>query len=259
MISRLNYTGRKRITRQMARITLQESEEGRPVTFDVEFDLAGLNLPAEAPVRVEASRSRAMMRFAWGSAGNLVPPPPEERLLTDIPHSPHFTIMALSPDNSGRLLALGERLQPARPQNPGHPLLPLFSDPDLGQEVWRIDFDDESGGGPVLKVNRNSDYANSEARRNGVFRSLVLPEALRIVLTRAFIEEDNEPDEVEGVWADWGRFIRTFFKGPFPETQGDDDKDKSPVSNWINECVREFAANRFKALDYFEKAMERQQ
>ena len=254
MISRLNYTGRKRITRQSARITLQESEDGRPVSFDVEFDLAELNLPPEAPVRVEASRSRAMMRFDWGNVGNLVPPPPEERLLTDIPHSPHFTVMALSPDGSGRLLALGERLQPARPQNPGHPLLPLQSVADLGQEVWRIDFDD-NGGGPVLKVNHNSSYANGEARRNGVFRGLVMPEALRVLLTRAFVIEDNDPDETEGDWADWIRFVGTFFKESLPE----DRQDKEAMLGWINDCVQEFSANRFKALDYFERDMERQQ
>lgn len=260
MISRLNYTGRKRITRQMAQVTLEESQDGQPMSFEVEFDLAGLNLPPEAPVRVEASRSRAMMRFDWGSAGNLVPPPPEERLLTDIPHSPHFTVMALSPDGSGRLLALGERLQPARPQNPGHPLLPLQSVADLGQEVWRVDFDD-NGGGPVLKVNHNSSYANGEARRNGVFRGLVMPEALRVLLTRAFVIEDTDPVDPDGAWADWMRFVRTFFNDPFPEDRSDDDqgKDKDEVSRWINDCVREFAANRFKALDYFERDMERQQ
>ena len=140
MIRRLNYTQRKRIQQHRISIELHETDEDNPLTFSANIDLGGMGLPSDALVVIIANRDRVAMRFDWGTV--VSPNPPLDCRLTDISSNPIFRVMVLAPDGSGRLLALADRIKPKQ-GNTSASLLWLQEE-DLGKEVWRLDFAEET-------------------------------------------------------------------------------------------------------------------
>ena len=252
---RLNFTERYKISSQMVEITLrQPDDDSQTPTFDVELDLSSLALPPDARIRVEAYRNRAAMRFDWGTAGN--PAPPTDRRLTDVPSRPRFRVMVLDADGSGRLLALADKLTPHW-QNTRSSLLEVeFT--ELGMEVWRLKFD-ENGGSPILEVNKDIDDINHAVRHDDTFRSLILPEALRAILTRALIIDGENPDDVDdgGNWTPWMRYVKEFYREEFPQVDNDADKNNAAISDWIDGAVATFATQRFRAKSFYEGAQRK--
>ena len=252
---RLNFTQRHSISQQMAAIVLHNPENGLAhPTFDVELDLSPLNLPPDALIRIEAHRGRSSMRFDWGSVSRLAPP--LDRSLHSVPFPPRFRVMALDADGSGRLLALGDKLTP-RWQDERSSLLEVeFT--DLGMEVWRLKFD-ENGGNPVLEVNKEIENINYAVRHDDAFRSLILPEILRSVLTRALLVECENPDDGEdgSNWSPWMRYTRGFYHEDFPRMSDHDDLDTTAIVGWIEGAVAAFTENQFRARTFYEGVMRR--
>ena len=75
----LNYTNRKRIRREDARIAIRE--ENGVNFFDASLSLGDYGLPGEARVFVEAYRQTQYMRFDFGHVGAMRVP--EARILCD--------------------------------------------------------------------------------------------------------------------------------------------------------------------------------
>ena len=252
---RLNYTQRSRISQQMVTIVLHKPEDdSQTATFDFEMDLESLELPQDALVRVEAYNGRSAMRFDWGTVSHLTPP--TYCHLHSVPFPPRFRVMALAPDGSGRLLALGDKLTP-RWEDERSSLLPVeFT--ELGMEVWRLNFD-ENGGNPVLEVNKDIEDINYAVRHDEAFRSLVLPEVLRSILTRALVVEGENPDDDEegGNWQPWMRFVKDFYHEEYPQISDDEDLDKTAIVGWIDRAVTAFTDKRFRAKTFFEGAIRK--
>ena len=252
---RLNFTQRRSISQQMVTLMLHKpKDDSQAPTFDVELDLSLLDLPPDALLRIEAHRGRSSMRFDWGSVGQPAPPP--DRSLDNVPFPPRFRIMALAPDGSGRLLALGDKLIP-RWQDERSSLLEVeFT--DLAMEVWRLKFD-ENGGSPVLEVNKDIENINYAVRNDDAFRSLILPEVLRSILTRALIVEKENPDDDEegGNWRPWMRCVRGFYSDEFPRMSDDDGLDIAAISGWIDGAVAAFTEKQFRAKVRYEGVMRK--
>ncbi len=192
-IRRFNYTGRLRIRREHVRITIHESG-GEPARFDATLNLDPYRLPKDAPVFVEAYRQTTWMRFEFGTVAHIRPK--DRPVLTDFdtPDGVLFRVKVTSPNEPhGKLLARADRIQARQPheeEQPRVPLLPVKPDPDLGDEVFRVDFSDR----PILLV--NAGLANSTtAARSPVFVSLVYPAVLREILAR--ILHRDHPGEIE--------------------------------------------------------------
>ena len=233
----------------MVTITLYKpDDDSQPATFDVELDLATLELPHDALVRVEAHRGRSAMRFDWGTVGN--PVPPSDRHLYNVPFSPRFRVMVLAPDGSGRLLALCDKLTPLWQDERSSLLEVEFT--DLGMEVWRLKFD-ENGGGPALEVNKNIEDISFAVRHDEAFRSLVLPEVLRSILTRALIVEGENPDDDEenSNWRPWMLCVRDFYHEEYPQMSDDETIDNGAISLWIDNAVAAFTDKRFRAREFY--------
>ena len=250
---RLNFTQRRSISGQMVEIVLHRADgDSQIATFDVHLDLSPLDLPHDAPVRVEAYRGRSAMRFDWGTVG--FPAPPAVCQLDSVPFPPRFRVMVLAPDGSGRLLALGDKLTP-RWQDERSSLLEVeFT--DLGMEVWRLKFD-EFGGGPVLEVNKDIKDVSHAVRHDQAFRSLVLPEVLRSILTRALIVDGENPDDNEegSNWRPWMLCVRDFYHDNYPKLSADDIKDTAAIAAWIDGAVTAFTEKRFRAKAFFEATL----
>src|SRR3989442_1117841 len=73
MIRRINYTGRRRISRDDVKIVLYESN-GSPAKFDAKLELASYGLPDDAIIFVEAYRQTFLMRFNFGTVSKIEQP-----------------------------------------------------------------------------------------------------------------------------------------------------------------------------------------
>ena len=242
MIRRFNYTQRKRIQQQRISIELHEMDDGSPLTFSANLELGGMGLPSDALVVIIANRDRVAMRFDWGTVAS--PMPPQDCRLTEIPSNPIFRVMVLAQDDSGRLLALADRIKPKRGSTDNSLL--WLQEEDLGKEVWRLDFAD---GNPTMLVNKNIPGVSAAVREDDAFRALVIPEALRAILTRALIVEEYDIEDDEGSWTEWIGFIRNFYDEEFPATA--DDGDDAARAEWIEGAVEAFTTQRFHASDQY--------
>ncbi len=70
MRRRFNYTGRQKIKHSEARIAIAPPDAG-PASFDVALNLSRLQLPAHAPVWIEAYYRTQFMRFPFGTVGQI--------------------------------------------------------------------------------------------------------------------------------------------------------------------------------------------
>jgi hypothetical protein len=207
MIRTLNFTGRKRIPREAARITLR-AEAGSAIAFDVELTLDGMELPPAAQVFVEAAFKTAFMRFDCGTVAKFEPP--LERLLNRLPQPQlaHFRVKVVEPSNigPGRLLAVADGITPEGFKVGDRRRVFLFRVSyvsDLIDELWRLDFDD---AGPILELQQM--IGMKEIARQEAFMALVYPELVRQILRQVlFVEKIDDPYADSDSWqARWLRF-----------------------------------------------------
>ena len=243
MIRRFNYTKRQRIEKQNIDIKVCEAVEASASSFSATLDLKDMDLPPDAQIVIEAKRERSSRRFDWGTIAS--PQAPQDSSLTDMPPNPRFRVMVVAADGSGRLLALANDIAPRR--EGGADSLLWLEEKDLGQEVWRLDFGENDR--PTMQVNKNITDISKTVLQDQAFRALVVPEALRSVLTRALIIDECDPDDDDGQWNEWLDFTRKFHDDKIPGTS--DDRDMVARAKWIDEAVEAFAQQRFHASDQY--------
>lgn len=248
MIRRFNYTQRKRIEKQRVSIELHEPDDGGVATFSATLNLADLQLPDDARLDIAAIGGRGAMRFAWGTVGH--PQPSPDCRLTRMSANPSFRIIAQDADN--KILALANNITPKRAA--GRESLLWLQEDDLGQEVWRMDFSSGAPGRPVLQVNSAISGISAAMRQDDAMRGLVLPAALRAILTKALIVDDVDPTDSDGDWSDWFGFVGRFYFTDYPGENSDEQRDKSAVIAWIEGAVDAFTQQRFPASELYAKA-----
>ncbi len=258
----LNYTGRVRITREEVRIhILDEQTDGRPI-FDLDLTVSPRSgFPPDARVRVEAARGNVSQRWEYGTVANLTPPSAEQRRLTHLDSTAQFKVFVIAPDGSGKLLGLADRIKPIQSIDS---LIPLeTADEDkLGDEVWRVEFSAEEDL-PVLLVNNAIPEINDIVGHDGVFRSLVMPQVLRIVLNEIIFAGKHQPDDdEEGWWTPWFHFVDSLgVKTPAAPAWAQDaeDYDRSQLQGWIDDTVKAFAGQKAKAVPTYKTSREQRQ
>lgn len=245
-IRRLNYTRRGRLTREQVRITLHDTRGGS--SFDAVLDLGKERFPADARVFVEAYHRTASMRFDFGRVGHLEPP--ANRLLSEFsdPSAVLFRVKVTAASGRiGMLLGEADKLHPAANDDRDEqrvPLLPVVAE-DLGEEIWRVSFDDS---GTTLLVNKR--LTNwSEFVRTPLFRATVFPAATRAILVRITrIEEIMSPDDDEDWRSRWIRFATSL--------PGSGPVDQNNLDEWVEDAVAAFARHNrlLKAIPTSEEA-----
>ena len=190
-IRTLNYTNRKRIRREDARITIREEKSGS--SFSADLRLTDYELPSDARVFVEAYRQTQYMRFDFGLAGAVRIPADCSLTDFDSPEGVLFRVKVVTAaDPHGLLLAEADQIRPRKASDDDEnriPLLPVVPE-DLGDEIWRLEFDDQQ---TLLKVNSVLGDWRALAR-DPVFLALVYPAVVRRVLWRIVKEEDHYRD-----------------------------------------------------------------
>jgi hypothetical protein len=236
MIRRLNYTGRRRIPRENIRIAIYRN--GDTEEFDARVSCAGLDLPDNASLLVEAYHKSDWMRFDFGTVGQVVIP--RDRRLTAFYRGARvlFRVKAVSTDDeSGKILAEADRIVPLSPDSDRDrdPLLPVRVVDGLGSQVWRLTWE----GGPVLELNRQEPEVKRLLTSDPRFKWLILPQVLRSILIRILVEgmdeEENEGGGGEGQrWLDFAGSLHPV-EPPKP-----DDRDMELIEIWVDDVVAAF-------------------
>ncbi len=231
----LNYTNRQRIRREDARITIREEKDGH--FFDAALRLADYKLPGDARVFVEAYRQTQYMRFDFGQAGMMRIP--DDRRLSDFDSAEGVLFrvkVVTTADPHGLLLAEADQIRPRKSTDEDEnriPLLPVVPDENLGDEIWRVEFDDQQ---TLLKVNSVLDDWQALAR-DPAFLTLVYPSVFRAVLWRVPLQEKHRDTEDPDDWR--SRWLR--FAAGLPGV-GDppDENDEARLDDWIDMAASAF-------------------
>jgi len=231
----LNYTGRKRIRREDARITMG-MENGENV-FAAKLSLADYDLPTDAHIFVEAYRQTQYMRFDYGQAGAMRIP--DDRLLRDFDSAEGILYrvkVVTSADPHGLLLAEADQIRPRKHIEEDEnrvPLLPVVPDDSMGDEIWRLEFDDQQ---TLLRVNSTLGDWRAMAR-HPAFVSLVYPAVLRIVLSRILKQENHRDTDDQDDWR--SRWLSFAVRLPGVEDPPGED-DEAHLDDWIDNTASAF-------------------
>jgi hypothetical protein len=250
MIRRFNYTGRRKIPR--SRLAIRIVEEGARRRFDAEIGLDGLGVAPAASLFLEAYHRAAYRRFDFGTVG--APRAPGDRWLDGIPvRRPLFRVKAVLVENGiGRIVAGADRVLPQasdREEDARQSLLPVEYE-NLGDRIWALDLDSDW---PRLRLNRRFEGIREAARSGAEFLSLVYPEVLRAILSRALAEERFDPDCDDDEWGTlWLRFACRELGRPRPPERSD-----GGATEWIEDAVNAFCV-RAKAAAHFERLLRNQ-
>ncbi|MBL8809037.1 MAG: hypothetical protein JNM43_02570 [Planctomycetaceae bacterium] len=239
-MTRLNFTGRRRISHQHVTITV--SGIGGIESFRAELQLESYQFPSSAAVIIEAWRQLELARFEFGTIGNLQPPADCRLSEFGAIDGLKFRVKVVSMEPPrGRLLAVADRIAPQAPGQQAMPRVPLLAvrSQDLGREIWRLDFSDE----PLLLVNPRV-VSRKQLVQATEFQSLVLPEILRSILTRILlVEQTRSTDDAEDWTARWLRFAESLpGVGRVPE-----DSDPESDLDWIDSAISSFC--RWRGVD----------
>lgn len=242
MKRRLNYTNRRKISRENVEILLHsESSESQRLRFS-----ASISIPSEwalspdARVYVEPYTGPSSMRFAFGTVSALTPP--TDTWLTDLDVGAPILFRVKIVDEHegvGLLLASVDELKaendkPDRTQI--RAIFPLVLT-DLGSLVWRVYVSREDR--PVLQINNRIPGLREELLSNPLLQGAILPAALRQVLD-ALLRSDEY--EEMGWVTDWRRFISELGAEDLPEA--DEDVDSSTLDKIIDSAVAIFAEKK---------------
>lgn len=232
-VRRINYTGRKRLRQNDAQVFLQQVEG--VAEFTAFLSLAKYDLPSEALVSVEVQREMSLMRFPFGTVGNITPA--EDRKLREFssPDGVLFRVKVTSVGSpQGLLLAEADGIRPRRwedAEDERISLLPAIPDDDLGDQVFRVDFSDR----PYLHINSRSGDWKSLAR-DPVFVSLAYPAIMRETLVRILYAERYFDTEDSADWrSQWLRFALTL--PGVPDAPADGEEDRRIIDDWIDHAV----------------------
>lgn len=247
-VRRLNYTDRQRIAQADVEFILHVATDGTGA-FDARLDLSRYEFPSDARVFVEAYRQTTLMRFDYGSVST--PVPPANRALADFETADEVRFrvkVTATAGDAGKLLGEADRIRPRLPdEQPDRriPLLPPVPE-DLGEEIWRVEFD---GNTTWLKVNSGlPDW--KEAVRSHTFRALVYPAAMRQILERILLVDNvtviDDPSDWHSRWLNFASTLPGSRTVPGARDEFDE---------WIENAVSAFA-RRYAMRKRFVASME---
>jgi len=244
-ISRINYTGRKKIP--LESFTLEFGNSSGP-DFKLNADLANLadlRLCADASVSIHGSHRIRRIIFECGTIKEIKDP----KVFTSTSNFEGlgFTVKITDVTGTpGKLLAESAVIYPKShgDKSSKKTILPILQS-DLDDEIYRVDF---SGDRPVLLINKNAGDKNSIAK-SPFFRSLVYPSVLREILTRILIiNEYDDPDDDDAGWqAKWLEFGSLM---PGMSENPKISEDEFVLIKWIENVVSSFAKYQ-KCFDLF--------
>jgi hypothetical protein len=241
---RLNFTGRRKIDKQHARVVFHDDPVGskRGHYFELALTLAPYSLPAEAGVFVEATRGPTLMRFDFGTVGEVAQLSAEQRRLSDFTTGPEgvkfrVKVTQLTGPEAGKLLAEADGI---RPEEEGvTPLIYLAGDGEMGQTPWRLDLVPTDPDLPTLYI--HMDLGGKEYAKDPVAKPLLMTAAAREVfgvLVSTEIDEDDD-EHWSTLWARFATQVLALNSPTEADAWSGDEKRE-----WVEQAVNAFAAKQ---------------
>ena len=237
---RINFTGRKKIDKQHARVTFPDDPVGskRGHYFNFVLELESYKLPPEARVFLEATRGLTLMRFDLGTVGHPADLTPSQRRLTDFAPEPDgvkLRVKVTQPDgpDAGKLLAEADGITP---EDGTSPLIYIAGSDALGQTPWRIELVPTDSDLPTLYI--HTTLGGKGYAKDLYGKPLLMTAAAREVFA-ALVEVGDHEDEPEHWAALWGRFATQVLKLADPadgESWSEEEK-----RDWVEQAVNAFA------------------
>jgi hypothetical protein len=229
-----NYTSRVRIERKEAIFSFP-SEESEIPKFNVEFRFDDVEkYPKNAQLYVEAYYKETRQRFDFGRISKITPP--DSLLLNELDLSGGILFDILIVDESskhGLLLAGGTKFSAtddSKDDANKSSIFDVFVKP-LDQLPWKIDI--ENNQKPRLILNSSIPNALGKMRSDPLFQALVLPAALKQVLTYyLWNSEDEEGDEIYQKWL----ALALFYNDEKPESE-----DPEEQIRWVDKVIEAFS------------------
>lgn len=253
MLRRFNSTGRGMIPNGHAAVRLLPVEKGGERCFELTLTLDEHRFAEDAEVRVEAWRSNIGERWQLGGVGQIADGAQYVRRMDETPDGSQFRVVVVAGDGSGKLLGA---TAPMKPKLPVESLIALQEE-DLGDEVWRVSFGDDSEP-PLLLVNNKIEMISEIVRSDAAFRSLVMPQVLRTVLTQIVFVLGEDPDDDEERWCqDWYRLAQSILPESIPKAPDRGDTGEQAVAeDWVRRVVEEFASQKVQAAQSYQAASQ---
>ena len=243
MITRINSTGRRKLTSKEVAITVHAAErDGEPRTFDAQLDLAAFADVPSAAVVLEAlwAGSSTVLRFPWGTVA--APLPPDDRRLAGL-FGKRVKFHAKVIDQSetiGRLLGYGQYLEPTgtdESEAERNSLLPVELSEEIGHEPWRLDFDRPDS--VYLLINSRAPGLRDHLDFTSAMQSLVLAPAVRSILQ---VSLSHRPDETPA--GHWSRSWTKLGTGWHPERLDPGTLPEEEHREWVDAAVDGFCRQR---------------
>jgi hypothetical protein len=238
---RINSTGRKKISQDKVELRILSAVSGEPLKAKIGIDLESLELPASAAVSVEAYHRSTAMRFDCGTVGNKKIPEILSLNELDQAGGVLFRIKIVDQeDQPGKILASADRVRPSiEGEHLGRKSIFPVDYRDLGQEVWRVDINDDAG--PFLLLNSKIPALMHRIHENPLVAGALLPAAFRIVLLHLAHNPSEEDEDGAGWKAEWKRFCS---EGLGVEDDPEDLEDDDARELWVDDAVRRYCETR---------------
>ena len=249
MLRTFNYTKRKKISKDCVSLTLMKVDNYTYFNAELRFD--DLGLQPNAKVFLEAYYGPASYRFDFGEVSQLKQPPDTDITeLTKISDKIYFRLKVVD-EEKGLILGYADKLHLADADKKNRATIFYVNAVQMDtNEIWRINFDTDSDGTPVLEINNSIDGIRDIARSDPRFLALVFPAAIRIVLAK--ITEQNSFDREGDNWsAKWIAFTQDILG---VKTTPENNEDEEKLKDWYNDVVRSFCV-RNKLFDQYTKSL----
>jgi hypothetical protein len=238
---RINSTGRKKISQDKIDLRILAAIPGEPIRAKLGLDLESLGLPASASVSVEAYHHSTAMRFDCGTVG--AKKIPEILSLNDLDRAGGvlFRIKIVDREvQQGKILASADRVRPVvEGDDIGRKSIFPVEHCDLGQEIWRVDIDDDTG--PLLLLNSKIPALMHRIHDNPLVAGTLLPAAFRVVLLHIARHPSEDDEDGNGWKTDWKRFCT---EGLGVEDELEDMEDDDEREQWVADAVRRYCETK---------------
>ncbi|MDP3152302.1 MAG: hypothetical protein Q8N23_06500 [Archangium sp.] len=249
---RFNYTGRRKIPERCVEVTLIAAADGA-LSFSLVLDLKEVlpPLPEGCALIVEAYDGSLFERFDFGAATTRMEVKGTLKSFV-APQNPLFRLKLVeASDPRGQIAAHARSIRAAAPGQEGRARSLLHvTCRRLDGEVFRVEFPSDGHDYPTLVINdvivSNEDVGARSLAKHPAFVSLVMPQALREVLTRLLLIDHQAPPPEDDTWrGKWARFAETLVGSPLP-----DENNEEEILNFISKAAAAFA-HRICATERF--------
>lgn len=249
MLRTFNYTKRKKIPKECVSLTMNKI--GEDTYFNAALILEDLALDPDAKIFLEAYYGPTSYRFDFGVVSQIKHPEDTNITeLTKISDKIYFRLKVVD-EEKGLILGYADKLHLADDDKKSRSAIFYVNAVQMDtNEIWRMNFDTDGDGTPVLEINNSIEGIRDIARGDTKFLALVFPAAVRIVLSR--IAEENSFDRDGDTWlSKWIIFTQDVL-GVHTTPENKEDEDK--LKDWYNDVVRSFCVKN-KLFDQYIKLL----